>query len=52
MNQEKQYKYGCEVCKHHLKCKPNPFGICKEFEQKEVADGHDENSMAFIKGGE
>lgn len=31
---EKQFEYGCVVCKNYLKCKPNPFGICKNFEQK------------------
>jgi len=33
MNNSKEY--GCVVCKHHATCKPNPFGICKDFEERQ-----------------
>ena len=32
---KQQIEYGCAVCKHVNKCPYNPFGYCKEFEQKE-----------------
>ena len=35
METKKQYEYGCTVCKFREICKPNPFGICKDFEEKE-----------------
>jgi hypothetical protein len=28
------YEYGCVVCIHREECKPNPFGICKRFEEE------------------
>ena len=43
MNKYKQneYKYGCEVCKHLASCKPNPFGICKDFKKRVVDESAD-----------
>ena len=38
MSKEKQNEYGCVVCTHIVRCGSNPFGICKEFEQKEATD--------------
>jgi hypothetical protein len=38
---ETKIKYGCEVCKHLAVCELNPFGICKDYEEKEEEDKHD-----------
>ena len=40
MSKEKQYEYGCEVCKHRSKCEPTPFGICRDFEREETPKKH------------
>ena len=34
MNENKQ-NYGCVICKYAASCEPNPFGICKDFEEEE-----------------
>lgn len=34
-------KYNCcEVCVYYTSCEPNPFGVCKDFEEREHK--HDE----------
>lgn len=29
-----EINYGCVICKHLATCEPNPFGICKEYEEE------------------
>ena len=45
MNKEKRYEYGCVVCKHRASCKPNPFGICKNFEMENAGDDKSEKCI-------
>lgn len=43
---ETKIKYGCEVCKHLVVCEPNPFGICKDYEEeKEEKEGQHEKTQ-------
>ena len=34
---KKKYTEGCTTCAHIVSCEPNPFGTCKEYEER-----HDE----------
>ena len=34
---KKKYTGGCTTCAHIVSCEPNPFGTCKEYEER-----HDE----------